>query len=109
MRHTEREKRWIVELTQARRLAAKEQYVDAAAWARRLSGRIEQAIAEARDPGERLRLEGFRALVQTARADIERAREAWTARLAERARARREGAEAEMARPLPLPPPAPAG
>ncbi|HSN82296.1 MAG TPA: hypothetical protein VLS88_06930 [Polyangiales bacterium] len=101
MNLTKDEERWAVWMVQARNFAKRENYPDAVARMKLVRSSVENALAEANDPKQRLRLERHLARAQEELSELTAKYDAWRSEIAARRQHTISHAADEMARPLP--------
>jgi len=97
------EERWAVWMVQARRFAKRENFADAVARMKLIQQAVREALAEARDPKQRERLQRHLARASEQLASMQSKYEAWRSEIAVRRQHTIDQAAEEMARPLPVP------
>jgi hypothetical protein len=98
---TSQKERWAVWAVQARNFARRQNFSDAVARMKLLSGSIGEALVGVTNPAQKAQLEAHLARVNEQLAELQGQYDAWHAEIAERRQHTIDSAEEEMARPLP--------
>jgi multidrug resistance efflux pump len=98
---TSQKERWAVWTVQARNFAKRQNFADAVARMKLVSGSIGDALVGVTDPVQKARLEAQLARANEQLAELRAQYDAWHAEIAARRQHTIDSAEQEMARPLP--------
>jgi len=96
------EERWAVWMVQARRFAERENFPDAVARIKLVRDAVQEAVGEASNATERVRLESRLARANEQLGSMQLQYEAWRSKIAARRQHTIDQAAEEMARPLPV-------
>ena len=93
--------RWAVWAVQARNFAKRENFTDAVARMKLVRGAVAEALSQASDARDKVKLEAYLARAEEQLAELQEQYDAWRSEIAERRQHTIESAAEEMARPIP--------